>query len=179
MKATPISMQIDFIPALLARLQTVTHRIMKPQPDDEVMAAWITKQCPYGRPGDYLYVLQKWRPTDNGYEVWTPTSKAENWNPARSMPKEAAQIWLQITEVNGYRLSEVTPETAAAEGMERTIRNNWNDYLYKNYLDKKRPVLDPLMSFKSFMTAFYGATILQENPWFYAIHFSKNRRPKL
>ena len=40
------------------------------------------------------------------------------WKPAIHMPKEAARIWLKVTNVSVQRLKEITEEDAIAEGFE-------------------------------------------------------------
>ena len=43
---------------------------------------------------------------------------ATGWRPSIHMPKEAARIWLKVTNVSVQRLKEITNEDAIAEGFE-------------------------------------------------------------
>lgn len=43
---------------------------------------------------------------------------ATGWRPSIHMPKEAARIWLKVTNVSVQRLKEITDEDAIAEGFE-------------------------------------------------------------
>ncbi len=43
---------------------------------------------------------------------------ATGWRPSIHMPKEAARIWLKVTNVSIHRLKEITDEDAIAEGFE-------------------------------------------------------------
>lgn len=43
---------------------------------------------------------------------------ATGWRPSIHMPKEAARIWLKVTNVSIQRLKEITDEDAIAEGFE-------------------------------------------------------------
>ncbi len=101
-------------------------------------------KCPYGQPGDHLYVRETWRCVkyDNmdgdlnyGVEFKDGTRKyfkfddseryhqfgkyvfKEGWQPSIFMPKEAARIWLEVTNVRVERLQEITYDDCLREGM--------------------------------------------------------------
>lgn len=84
-------------------------------------------KLPY-QPGDILYVLETW-----GYPIALNSDKqyvfradevAESgfkndshiWHPSIHMPKEAARIWLKVTDVRVERLQDMTDDDAEAEG---------------------------------------------------------------
>lgn len=84
-------------------------------------------KAPY-QPGDILYVRETW---GEGYEEGTyiyrasdklaglPTFKESSkliYHPSIHMPKEAARIWLKVTDVRVERLQEITEDGAKAEG---------------------------------------------------------------
>lgn len=77
---------------------------------------------PYGyAPGDILYVRETWKKAPNGYyyyEDWQRNDIADvtKWNPSIHMPKEAARIWLKVTDVRVERLNEITVDGALREG---------------------------------------------------------------
>ncbi len=73
------------------------------------------------------------------------------WRPSIHMPKEAARIWLKVTNVRVERLQDITVEDALAEGMDKYIRLNgeldensiitsfigiWNSTIKKSDLDR-------------------------------------------
>lgn len=81
-------------------------------------------------PGDILYVRETW-----GYPIALNSDKqyvfradevAESgfkndshiWHPSIHMPKEAARIWLKVTDVRVERLRDITPEQIDREGVE-------------------------------------------------------------
>lgn len=83
---------------------------------------------PY-RLGDILYVRETW---GEGYEDGTYIYKADDklaelptfkeaskliYHPSIHMPKEAARIWLKVTDVRVERLQEITISQAIAEGI--------------------------------------------------------------
>ena len=87
---------------------------------------------PY-QPGDILYVRETWHryaklvgkgegchPEERyGYKASIANSEdaEEPWKPSIHMPKEAARIWLNVTDVRVERLQDITEDGAKAEGM--------------------------------------------------------------
>ena len=69
------------------------------------------------------------------YKADTPNAKypsgypddyegAPTWHPSIHMPKEAARIWLEVTDVRVERLQEITEEDAVKEGVKAYGPNN-------------------------------------------------------
>ena len=90
--------------------------------------------CPYGKPGDRLYVRETWRPkahqfpTGHPYEYkataeYDGVSLEEPWKPSIHMPKRAARIWLEITDIRVERVRDISDQDAIAEGCESY---HWN-----------------------------------------------------
>lgn len=52
---------------------------------------------------------------------------SHKWKPSIHMPKEAARIWLKVTDVRVERLQEITEEQACMEGTDP-----WDEACYKN-----------------------------------------------
>lgn len=81
--------------------------------------------APY-RPGDILYVRETWSEWTGGYvyKAWSSpfpqagAYKSTKWHPSIHMPKEAARIWLKVTDVRVERLLCITEEQAIKEGFE-------------------------------------------------------------
>ena len=84
-------------------------------------------KLPY-QPGDVLYVRETW---SEGYAEGTYIYKADDkpaelptfkktskilYHPSIHMPKEAARIWLRVTNVRVERLQDMTDDDAEAEG---------------------------------------------------------------
>jgi hypothetical protein len=86
--------------------------------------------CPYGAPGDSLWVRETWglydtEPKDGPEKavVFYRASDGENyelryqlWRPSIFMPRWASRITLRITDVRVERLEEITEDDAIAEG---------------------------------------------------------------
>lgn len=78
------------------------------------------RKAPY-QPGDTLYVRETWKKAPNGYyyyEDWQRGDIADltKWKPSIHMPKEAARIWLKVTNVRVERLQEMKPVDVIKEG---------------------------------------------------------------
>lgn len=52
------------------------------------------------------------------------TSTRIHWHPSIHMPKEAARIWLRVTDVRVERLQEITAESTLTEGADKYIHAN-------------------------------------------------------
>ena len=141
MAIKPILFNTKMVRAILDERKSCTRRLVKhgvesilnspyhkahPEVEDKQI---ISKLCqpPY-QPGDILYVRETW---SEGYEERTyiyraddkladlPTFKESSkliYHPSIHMPKEAARIWLKVTDVRVERLQEITEVQAQAEG---------------------------------------------------------------
>lgn len=100
---------------------------------------WST--CPYGQPGDRLWVPEKYRIVraeiesfsltveypdgeqrtfklaESDYARWYSRKRPWAWTSSRFMPKWAARTWLDFTSVRVERIQEITDSDARAEGM--------------------------------------------------------------
>ena len=90
-------------------------------------------KAPY-QPGDILYVSETWHKYNKrvgkgkschmeefyGYKASIANSEDANepWKPSIHMPKEAARIWLKVTDVRVERLHEITGLSVQKEGIE-------------------------------------------------------------
>jgi len=93
--------------------------------------------CPYGEPGDRLWVKETWAydPDWEGDGVvhYRATHRADatvqggHWKSARYMPRWAARITLTITGLRVERLREITEADLAAEGFELPTAHDVED----------------------------------------------------
>ena len=140
---------------------------------------FIEKKPPYRR-GDILYVRETW---GEGYAEGTYIYKADDklaelqtfkktskilYHPSIHMPKEAARIWLKVTDVRVERLQKITEVQAQAEGCNSglltgacTARGQfedlWNTTIKKSDIDR------------------YG---WDANPWVWVIEFERCEKPE-
>lgn len=106
------------------------YRLPEDITDEESKRRW---RAPY-QTGDILYVRETWHKYTKrvgkeknchlaefyGYKASVANSEDadEPWHPSIHMPKEAARIWLKVTDVRAERLQEITPQQAENEGVE-------------------------------------------------------------
>lgn len=177
MSIKPILFNTEMVRAILDGRKTCTRRVIKPQPDGKCtyplgFVADSTEKKEMGcfgfgineyggsiqyakpsyQPGDILYVRETWKKVPNGYyyyEDWQRDDIADvtKWKPSIHMPKEAARIWLKVTDVKVERLQEITEVQAQAEGCNSglltgacTARGQfedlWNSTIKKSDLDR-------------------------------------------
>ena len=148
----PILFSGDMVKAILDGRKTQTRRVVKPQPPQDCervlydpAIGWRFHRhknlhCPYGQPGDRLYVREKFRigterygedeyaqliycaddsPYEiDGSEIDMGRLKLGKTYPSIHMPKWAARIWLEITGVRVERVCEITVPDVEAEGLD-------------------------------------------------------------
>jgi len=147
-------------------------------------------KCPYGQPGDILWVRETWaflegppseqdNTTDWGfcYKADDPHI-ADKWKPSIFMPKEACRIRLEVTDVRVERLNDITDDDAKAEGV---YFYGWDDYHqddYKNYLydDKNYDdwgVQTAKESYETLWESINSKGSWKKNPWVWVITFKR------
>lgn len=146
MSFKPILFNTEMVQALLAGRKTVTRRVIKPQPDEghEFFGINCMDSAEFVRgnhccevdlpfvPGDILWVRETCDNvpvTRNGQiklgGVWyykadgdlRPRCWRGNWTPSIHMPKSAARIFLQVTNVWVERLQDITITDCKREGV--------------------------------------------------------------
>lgn len=150
-----------------------------------ICSEYFIKQCSPYKPGDILYVRETWcgLPVNEaghfrGHPIYyykadgdlRPEGWRGNWHPSIHMPKEAARIWLKVTDVRAERLQDITSEQICREGTEVEepfVLNGeekryafsalWNSTIKKSDLDR------------------YG---WDASPWVWAIEFERCEKPK-
>jgi hypothetical protein len=128
----PILFSGPMVRAILDGRKTQTRRIIKPQPVCEREGSYfLPKPCPYGRPGDRLWVRETWAPvctfdpspeTGALYRADPMYDGMEQfdwpWTPSIHMPRWASRITLEITGVRVERLNEISNSDCISEGLE-------------------------------------------------------------
>lgn len=157
----PIICTTESVMRILDRSKTQTRRVIKLRdgslPQDEEMSCdengkvitvmdfskifpqWQELKCPYGIPGDKLWVGETWATDGAGesgkYDFMPPSElpdginiffkasiKTEDewriakWRPSRNMPKWASRITLEIKDVRVERVQDIKPIDAVREG---------------------------------------------------------------
>lgn len=166
MKERPILFSTPMVQAILAGNKTMTRRVIKPQGlirDDGFLCTealnnsqWRKVEkalpesfganyfCPYGKPGDRLWVRETWTKyyysDECGYTHYDQPmiyyladgipdfeivdgdgfiieDQRIKWSPSIHMPKAAARIWLEVVSVRVERLQEITESDCYKEGI--------------------------------------------------------------
>lgn len=153
----PILFNTEMVRAILDGRKTVTRRVIKPQPKeyqriifDTARKEWaytigksvfVDRLCKTRyRPGDILYVQETWAPVDGGGYIYRAGfgvgKNVPLWNPSTRMPKEAARIFLRVTDVRVERLQDITAEQCVSEGLGRELLDEVGaDFMHGMYHD--------------------------------------------
>jgi len=106
--------------AILEASKTQLRREIKPQPDDR--PGTMVARCPYGVPGDRLWVRESFAPQDANLVVYRGDEAglalpAHQWRSPQHMPRWASRLTLEVIDVRVERLTAITEADAIAEGM--------------------------------------------------------------
>lgn len=154
MNIRPILFSGPMVRALLDGSKTQTRRVVKPQPKHT--DTWTTlrdfgngyaiecgpdypddhsdeRHCPYGKPGDLLWVRETWRRAyaktahSDGLVYRADKSRSlgmdeysdrHKWAPSIHMSRSLSRITLRITDVRVQRLQEIDEQDAQSEGVD-------------------------------------------------------------
>ena len=197
MKERPILFCAPMVRAILDGRKTQTRRIMKvqPPPDARVTVEHYTSivtdrrygdmkpgkevfgalwdggecglPCPYGQPGDRLWVRETWQraATDTGECLFYRADADESgpWRPSIHMPRWASRITLRITDICVERLLDISENDARAEG----VSSEWDDYEKYGQSEPYR------YGFSELWNSINGADAWDKNPWVWAISFER------
>lgn len=130
----------EMVRAILGGDKTQTRRIVEEKFYGRAVAAeLLAKHCPYGQPGDRIWVRETYRVHGKATDVatlvyrasvrnsWTEQTHrvpvdvcnkpvSEKWTPSIHMPRWASRILLEITDVRVERLHDMSEADAKAEG---------------------------------------------------------------
>lgn len=124
--------------------------------------------------GDILYVRETWQLLPSGFDELPPemnyifkathelSDECTRWRPSIHMPKEAARIFLKVTNVRVERLQDMKRFDAILEGIKEThdldevaipqFKNLWNSTIKEQDLDKYK---------------------WESNPWVWVVEFKR------
>lgn len=143
------------------------------------------RTCPIC-PGDILYVRETWKKAPNGYyyyEDWQRNDIADitKWKPSIHMPKEAARIWLKVTNVRVERLQDIDEDGAVKEGIPWSeCRNCKAPFGCDACAGEGYDEIDAFAelwdsTIKKIDLDFYG---WNANPWVWVIEFERCEKPE-
>lgn len=188
MAIKPILFNAEMVRAILDGRKTVTRRLVKflsrknPNWTGYVKDGLMLyngrnepciKKAPY-QLGDILYVRESYSELSFGYVYKADGENIDHlgnvikWHPSIHMPKEAARIWLKVTDVRVERLQEMWASDASKEGLQfnkpttanemlQAFAELWNSTIKKSDLDR------------------HG---WDANPWVWVIEFERCEKPE-
>lgn len=203
----------EMVRAILDGRKTQTRRIMAPQPADDIercifpnpeVIGWKSSLrhkygsttahfCPYGKPGDRIWVREAFRVHSRATDVaplvykasernsWTEQTlrvpvavcnkpaTPEKWTPSLHMPRWASRILLEITDVRVERLNSIHDVDAMREGIQNLTTCSHADFGIPGVVNAQHPV----RAFQLLWESIYGADSWRANPWVWVIEFKR------
>lgn len=220
MKERPIQFSEQRVRALLIGQQTQTRRIMKTQafgPGQDhhegvhafdvtanhlhgvkmKLMSDISQHCPYGKPGDILWVRETWRGpivpeaqmgdferdpllfrtpafcqyrADSAELDHHPEAEQFGWQTAIHMPRWASRINLEITSVRAEKIQDISDDDIMAEGVQT------DTHFLNNFFTMNMNSESPKEAYRKAWQKQYGATSWEVNPWVWVIAFRRADR---
>jgi hypothetical protein len=141
--------------------------------------------------GDILWVRETWSPVQVLPKRYLYKADAENggegdglpirWRPSIHMPREAARIFLRVTDVRVERLLDITETDAMREGFEVKIKSKTvNGNVYNGSTTAREGFLlywDDLYAYKDVPKGeIFGPKASHKNPWVWVYAFRRITR---
>ena len=185
MKERPILFSAPMVRALLAGTKTQTrralrngtwwtpeHGVIRMAPAGLACTGCAHVACPYGVPGDRLWVRETWRITgaspedtldmfDRGdvqYRADGDQSYIDKYRPSIHMPRRFSRITLEVTGVRVERLQDISRGDAMAEGCP-----------FQNMAHGD----DPRVWYEDLWRDLHGADSWDANPWAWVVEFKR------
>lgn len=170
-----------------APIRSIAQQRRSPQCWQDVRDAYLLGLCPYGVPGDRLWVKETfycddyryptipeaerddgaWRESMLYFRADVPSGRFSDagywaepggkWRPSIHMPRWASRITLEVTSVRVERLHEITDEDAQAEGAPGP------------YTD----LFTPRLRFERLWESINGIESWEANPWVWVVGFKR------
>lgn len=133
--------------------------------------------------GDILYVREAFRKIGETtlYKASAECPHLFKWKPSIHMPKEAARIFLKVTNVHSQWLNDTTEHQAIEEGIPsfRPVPGAGNPWtVYLNVSSGKYDHDNAKNAFLGLYRAIYPDTDTIENPFVTVIHFTVIPKPQ-
>jgi hypothetical protein len=220
-KARPILFSAPMVLAILEGRKMQTRRVVKPvrrypgnrvcRPDlaaDQHVVWWhgeyvsvgCLQECPYGKPGDRLWVREAWG-LFNGFgfcdttcaglgglpEDWQLAYRADHidplhgdgphqpvWRPSIHMPRWASRITLEIAAVRVERLQDISEDDARAEGITDGGCLNCGN---PEPCECASPEPSARDAFCYLWHQIHGCNSWHTNPWVWVVEFHRSSQP--
>lgn len=225
-KQTPLLFKPYMVNAVLAEMKLQTRRINGLELVNKDPNAWYydvrgftSKQpqdgkiqtvipvCPYGKPGDLLWVRESWQHSNFPYgpvdedccffymadflddPLGVRLEKSgdgirRTWKPNIHMPKYACRLWLEIRKIRIERLLDITDGDAVLEGVYIKIypaSRILSRAIATRAIDGSQINLragTPRADFLTLFASINGQALVDANPWLWVISFKKVEAPQ-
>lgn len=210
MKERPILFKAEMVRAILSGKKTQTRRALKlPRgcswyeglggehdgwwEDSAHPEGWwhvSEMRCPYGQPGDRLWVRETWFDAESALHSCVLYKASDDhpsnevvWRSPIHMPRWASRILLEVASVRVERLQDISEVDAIAEGMLSLRNQAWDRlhfpewrYLFEEAVAKnKRPPLgpSPKQCYEALWNSIHGPDAWDANPWVWVVEFKQ------
>jgi len=188
----PILFSAPMVRALLNGTKTQTRRVVKRfevragMPEPEMQS--LLRCCPYGAPGDRLWVRETFAKIDGQTQPWIETDYRatythgdrlgdslgikKRWTPAIHMPRAASRITLDVTGVRVERLQDISEADARAEGIveHQTLRPGTRAC---NVDGGMMHATGPVQVYQWLWDSINGPGAWDTNPWVWVVEFRR------
>jgi len=202
MKERPILFNAPMVRALLNGSKTQTRRIVKQKlmqlgdgdwhsfdhkglnyrvnARHTTVGAWanLLQFCPYGQPGDQLWVREAWRTVAEAdplpprlmtaaYRIWFEADSPHQpgygkYRPSMFMPRWASRIQMEIVSVRVERLQDISEADALAEGI-----------TYAQLPGNQQDDAKAITWYRGLWETINGTGSWEANPWVWCINFRR------
>lgn len=205
MKERPILFSAPMVRAILAGQKTQTRRAAKPVRHPDLGNTYdpgalvlehepqhvIDRACPYGQPGDRLWVRETWQHANSPHgpyepgctcfyraDYWddphgmdgekSPEGKYRTWIPSIHMPRAASRINLEVMHVRVEKLQDISEADAIAEGAPGG-HGSIPGYPYAATSHEH---------YRHIWESINGRGSWEKNPWVWVVEFKRIEPPK-
>lgn len=218
MKERPILFSAPMVRAILDGRKTQTRRIAKVTSDGckegfiTPLSGFVPRSienhisyCPYGKPGDRLWVRETWSREKSPYHCNAIFYRADGesygkqyalsfvereskWRPSIHMPRWASRILLEITCVRVERLQDISENDAVFEGLKALTKDDGLTIKYgipdrdgypgndDHGWDWRDWNVSPVLAYKKLWESINGQGSWDLNPWVWCITFEVLQR---
>ncbi|GHV34930.1 hypothetical protein FACS18949_11900 [Clostridia bacterium] len=199
----PILFKTDMVRAILDGRKTQTRRVLKPQPKgtpryNNLRYHWYDHYFSPGLPfvndvtpmprqpfrvGDILWVRETWLEAEGTCHYRADTTSeiqrclvddGHRWKPSIHMHREAARLFLRVTDVRAERVQDITIKDCIAEGVS-VGSMNWNR-LAAQHKEKYRELWESINTKRKYdgdYVARRPGCNWDANPWVWVYTFEK------
>lgn len=200
MKERPILFSGPMVKAIREGRKTQTRRVVKPSwiaAADAAGESWGPEGdqnywagvCPYGQPGDRLWVRETHRFDGLDPRIAIRDRRLDEisyradmisdsccdsctWRPSIFMPRWASRITLEVAGVRVERLNEISEADAKAEGIE-DVGDLWRNYTPDSHYLHCLTLEQPRDSFRSLWESINGPGSWDLNPFVWVVEFGR------